>query len=85
MPSYANITMTLTSMLDAGISGLARIVSQDAQWLALWLAAAVAVIPAVAQLHAWLRPKPIPGIPYKKTSAQRLLGDIPDVRSPVER
>ena len=24
-------------------------------------------------------PKPIPGIPYKKTSAKKLLGDAPEV------
>lgn len=26
-----------------------------------------------------LLPKPIPGIPYRKISAQRILGDAPDV------
>jgi len=30
-------------------------------------------------LYRQLLPKPIPGIPYNKRSAKRILGDIPDV------
>lgn len=32
-------------------------------------------------LYLWLLPKPIPGIPYYKESARRILGDIPHMQA----
>ncbi|KAK5997603.1 Cytochrome P450 monooxygenase TRI13 [Cladobotryum mycophilum] len=37
------------------------------------------IIAAIGLLYRALLPKPIPGIPYKKSSARRILGDAPDV------
>ncbi|KAJ8124880.1 hypothetical protein O1611_g8760 [Lasiodiplodia mahajangana] len=36
-------------------------------------------------LYRRIKPKPIPGIPYNKLSSQRILGDVPDFLSHVER
>ena len=46
----------------------------------LGLAALVLVSVTVLAYRALL-PQPIPGIPYKKKSARRILGDAPDVSS----
>jgi hypothetical protein len=46
------------------------------------LAGTVAVLYLLWQ---WALPKPIPGIPYNKTSAKGLFGDIPDMISHVSR
>jgi len=37
------------------------------------------LLAAAVFLYRALFPKPIPGIPYRKESAKRLLGDIPEV------
>jgi hypothetical protein len=39
----------------------------------------------VYMAYQWALPKPIPGIPYNKASAQRLLGDIPDMVAHVNK
>lgn len=44
------------------------------------LLAAVCVITGiVALIYRALLPKPLPGVPYNKASAKRILGDAPDV------
>ena len=44
--------------------------------------ASVCIIAAVVALaYRAILPKPIPGIPYNKASASRILGDAPDVNS----
>lgn len=43
------------------------------------LAAAGAGLTVLYTIYWSLLPKPIPGIPYNKESAKRLLGDLPDI------
>ena len=45
---------------------------------ALGVAACVLITLATA-VYRSLLPKPIPGVPYNKASARRILGDVPDV------
>ena len=42
------------------------------------------VVAAVYLLYRWALPKPIPGIPYHKHSAKRLMGDAPDLIKHVQ-
>ncbi len=42
-------------------------------------AAACPILIIAALIYRALLPRPIPGIPYNKTSAKRILGDAPDV------
>jgi hypothetical protein len=44
-----------------------------------WVVAAVAVVAVAYLLYQAALPNPLPGIPYKTTSARRLLGDLPDM------
>jgi hypothetical protein len=51
-----------------------------------WIAVAlVGVLILVYTAYQWVLPKPIPGIPYNKVAAQRLLGDIPDMVAHVNK
>jgi hypothetical protein len=52
--------------------------TQEGWFFILVLAACIFLAIAVCIHHALL-PKPIPGIPYNKASANRILGDAPDV------
>lgn len=41
--------------------------------------ASIILFALVGFVYRALLPKPIPGIPYKKTSAKKLFGDAPEV------
>lgn len=43
------------------------------------------ILASVYLIYRLALPKPIPGIPYNKTSASRLLGDIPDLAADTKR
>ncbi|OAA69627.1 Cytochrome P450 [Cordyceps fumosorosea ARSEF 2679] len=49
------------------------------------LIAAGIILSLLYQLYRWALPKPIPGIPYNKESAGRLLGDVPSLVADIKR
>ena len=51
----------------------------------LYLTAGAVAVLALYGLHQFALPRPIPGIPYRKQSANRILGDLPDVSHMVKR
>ncbi|KAJ6789995.1 hypothetical protein PWT90_07586 [Aphanocladium album] len=49
------------------------------------LAVGIALAALVYLLYQWALPTPIPGIPYNKTSAGRLLGDVPSLVADLKK
>lgn len=49
--------------------------------MAIWLLVTVVLVGGLAWLLRRAYPRPLPGVPYKESSARRLLGDLPDIVS----
>lgn len=53
---------------------------------AVWLAVGCLVLALITNaVYERLSPRPLPGIPYNESSAQRFAGDIPDMRAAPSR